>query len=93
MSGETVTAGERLNGATVVGVLRYTVYTLAALLALSLLAVGTIAIIAEIKGTWHWAIHLQSTVSYVGLFISYLLYALVPLFGLLLVSRWWFDDA
>jgi hypothetical protein len=93
MSGGTVTRGKRLDGATVVGVLRYTVYALTALLALSLLVVGTIAIIAELKGTWHWAIHLQSTVSYVGLFISYLLTALVPLFGLLLVSRWWFDDA
>jgi len=93
MSEGTVTRGKPPDGATVVGALRYTVYALTALLGLSLLVVGTIAIIAELKGTWHWAIHLQSTVSYVGLFISYLLYALVPLFGLLLVSRWWFDDA
>ncbi|WP_237561281.1 MULTISPECIES: hypothetical protein [Halostella] len=93
MSERTVARGERLDGTRVVRVLGYAVYVLATLLALSLLTVGTIAIIAELKGTWHWAIHLQSTVSYVGLFISYLLTALVPLFGLLLVSRWWVDDA
>ncbi|NHN48941.1 hypothetical protein G9464_15250 [Halostella sp. JP-L12] len=92
MSERTVDRGRRrFDGATLHGYLRLVVYTLAALLAFALLAVGTVAIIAELKGTWHWAIHLESTVSYVGLFIYYLLYALVPLFGLLLVSRWWVD--
>ena len=81
----------RFDGETLHGYLRVVVYSLAALLGFALLTVGTVAIIAELKGTWHWAIHLESTVSYVGLFIYYLLYALVPLFGLLLVSRWWVD--
>jgi hypothetical protein len=65
------------------------VYLLAALVALSLLLVGTVAVIAEIKGTWHWAIHLESTISYMGVFTSWLLTALVPLFALLVVGRWW----
>lgn len=73
--------------------LRIAVYSLASLLALSLLAVGTVAIIAEVKGTWHWMIHLESTISYMALFISSLLTVLVPLTGLLLVGRWWWDDA
>ncbi|PSQ28960.1 hypothetical protein BRD03_01360 [Halobacteriales archaeon QS_9_68_17] len=83
--------GARLDGETLYGYLRVVVYSLTALLAFALLTVGTVAIIAELKGTWHWSIHLESTVSYVGLFVYYMLYALVPLFGLLLVGRWWVD--
>lgn len=93
MAESTVSRERTVDGASVLRFLRYAVYTLTAVLALTLLSIGTVAIIAELKGTWHWAIHLQSTVSYGGLFVSYLLTALVPLFGLLLVARWWVDDA
>lgn len=79
--------------ATVVGHLRVLVAVLAGLLLLSLLVVGTVAVIAEIKGTWHWAIHLESTISYVGLFVSRLLVVLVPAFLALLVGRWVIEDA
>ena len=82
-----------LDGARLLGYVRIAVYVLVSLLALSLLAVGTIAIIAEIKGTWHWAIHLQSTVSYIGLFVSRLLIVLVPLFVILVIGRRVVDDA
>lgn len=68
-------------------------YALTALLGLSLLIIGTIAIIAEVKGTWHWAIHLESTLSFVGLFVQYLLTALIPLFGLFVVVRGRWSDA
>ena len=68
--------------------LRVAVYVLASVLALSLLTVGTVAIIAELKGTWHWSIHLESTISYMGVFIDWLLTALVPLTALLLAGRW-----
>lgn len=78
---------QALDAATLLGYLRVTVYVLTALLGLSLLAVGTIAIIAELKGTWHWSIHLESMISFVGLFVSRLLVVLVPLFGLLVVGR------
>lgn len=77
----------QLDGATLLGYLRGTVYLLTGVLAVSLLVVGTIGIIAELKGTWHWQIHLQTTVSYVGLFVSYLLGVLIPLFVVLLVGR------
>lgn len=80
------TAG-RLDGPTLLGYLRGIVYLLTGVLALSLLVVGTIGVIAELKGTWHWQIHLQTTVSYVGLFVSYLLAVLVPLFVVLLIGR------
>jgi hypothetical protein len=63
------------------------VYVLAAVLALSLLVVGTVGVIAELKGTWHWQIHLQTTVSYMGIFVSYLLALLVPLFLVMVVGR------
>lgn len=66
---------------------RITVYVLVTVLVLSLLVVGTVGIIAELKGTWHWAIHLQSTVRYVGTFFGYLLALLVPLLLVLLVGR------
>ncbi len=71
--------------------LRVTVYSLATLLCCSLLVVGTVAVIAELKGTWHWAIHLESTISYMGVFVGALLLPLIPLTATLLVSRWWFD--
>lgn len=73
--------------------LRVVVYSLAAVLGVALLTIGTVAIIAELKGSWHWQIHLDSTVRYVGLFVQYLLWALVPLFGLLVVARWRWSDA
>lgn len=78
---------------TAVAYLQLLVVVLAGLLALSLLVVGTVAVIAEIKGTWHWSIHLESTISYVGLFVSRLLVVLVPAFLALVVGRWAVDDA
>lgn len=71
--------------------LQVAVYVLAGLVALSLLVVGTVAVIAEIKGTWHWAIHLESTISYVGVFVGWLLALLVPGFLLLVAGRWYCD--
>lgn len=82
----------RLDAATLLGYLRVAVYTLTVLLGLSLLVVGTVAIIAELKGTWHWAIHLQSTIRYMAVFVSRLLVVLVPLFALLVVGRQVVDD-
>jgi Ca2+/Na+ antiporter len=70
---------------------RTAVYVLGSLLATSLLVVGTVAIIAEIKGTWHWAIHLESTISFMAIAIGALLVVLVPLLVLLVVGRWWID--
>lgn len=75
------------------GYLRTAVYVLAAVLALTLLTVGTVGLIAELKGTWHWEIHLHTTVSYVGLFVGYLLIPLVPMVLLLFVGRRVIDDA
>lgn len=72
---------------------RMAVYFLTGVLALSLLMVGTVGIIAELKGSWHWQVHLQSTVSYGGVFVTYLLALLVPLFVLLVVGRQVVDDA
>ena len=71
--------------------IRVTVYLLTSLLALSLLIVGTVAVIAEIKGTWHWAIHLESTISFMALAIGGLLVLLVPLSVALVAGRWWID--
>lgn len=68
--------------------LRVAVYSLGVVLALSLLTVGSVAIIAELKGTWHWQIHLETTVSYMAVFIEWVLTALVPLAVLLGVVRW-----
>ncbi len=76
-----------LDAATALGYVRVAVYSLTALLGLSLLVVGTVALIAEVKGTWHWAIHLESTISYMAVFVSRLLFVLVPLFAVLLVGR------
>lgn len=82
-----------LDAASLLGYVRTTVYVLTAVLALSLLMVGTVGLIAEIKGTWHWAIHLESTISYMALFISRLLFVLVPLFLVLVVGRQVVTDA
>jgi hypothetical protein len=68
--------------------IRVTVFSLAALVGLSLLVIGTVAILAEIKGTWHWMIHLESTISYMALFVSWVLLALAPLTLVLLYGRW-----
>lgn len=67
-------------------------YALTALLGLSLLATGTIAVIAQLKGTWHWMIHLESMISYMSLFVGGLLVVLVPTYGLLAFGRWWMDE-
>lgn len=75
------------DAATALGYVRVAVYSLTALLGLSLLVVGTVAILAEVKGTWHWAIHLESTISYVAVLVRGLLFVLVPLFAVLLVGR------
>ena len=72
--------------------LRVAVYTLGLVLGLSLLTVGTVALIAEVKGTWHWMIHLESTISYMSIFVVGVIAALVPLSGAMLVGRWWVDD-
>ncbi|QLG64004.1 hypothetical protein HUG12_06490 [Halorarum salinum] len=66
-------------------------FVLAALVGLSVLAVGTVAVIAEVKGTWHWAIHLESTISYMGIFIGVQTAVLVPLVLTSLVARRAFD--
>lgn len=71
--------------------LRVTVYSLTALLGLSLLSIGTIAVIAQLKGTWHWMIHLESMVSYMALVIAVTVGALVPLFVAFVSARRWYD--
>lgn len=71
--------------------LRATVYSLTALLGLALLALGSIAVIAQLKGTWHWMIHLESAVSFMSLVILWTVAALLPAFGLLVAARRWFD--
>ncbi|EMA32960.1 hypothetical protein [Haloarcula japonica] len=86
-------SNSRLTAVSLLGYLRILVYTLATLLALSLLVVGTIGLIAELKGSWHWQIHLESTISYIGLFVSRLLVALVPLYVVLVVGRRVIPDA
>jgi hypothetical protein len=68
--------------------LRVIVYTLGFLVGLSLLTVGTIAVIAEAKGTWHWQIHLETTVAYTAVFVVYLLAALAPSAAVLALARW-----
>lgn len=85
--------GGAVDLASAVSYLQVVVAVLTALLALCLLVVGTVAVIAELKGTWHWAIHLESTISYVGLFVSRLLVVHVPLFLALVVGRWVVDGA
>lgn len=71
------------------GYVRVAVYVVAGMIGLSLLVVGTIAAIAGLKGTWHWSIHLESTIRYMATLVQYLLALLVPLFGLLLAGRWY----
>jgi hypothetical protein len=71
------------------GYVRVAVYVIASLIAISLLLVGTVAVIAGLKGTWHWSIHLESTIRYMATLVQYLLALLVPLFGVLLVGRWY----
>jgi len=71
------------------GYVRVAVYVVTAMIGLSLLVVGTVAVIAGLKGTWHWSIHLESTIRYMSTVVQYLLVVLVPLFGTLLVGRWY----
>jgi hypothetical protein len=71
------------------GYVRVAVYLTTALIGLSILVVGTVAVIAGLKGTWHWSIHLESTIRYMATLVQYLLALLVPLFGILLVGRWY----
>ena len=66
-------------------------YSLSFLVALSLLVVGTVAVVAEVKGTWHWAIHLESTISYMGVLIGGMLALLVPLLLVSLGARLVYD--
>lgn len=87
----TENAGGVPDAETALDYLRVAVYVLTALVALSLLVVGTVAVVAEVKGTWHWAIHLESTISYVGVLVSRLLVVLVPGFLLLVAGRWYYD--
>ena len=68
---------------------RVAVFLITAMIGLSLLVVGTVAVIAGLKGTWHWAIHLETTIRYMSTLVQYLLVVLVPLFGTLLVARWY----
>jgi len=76
---------------TLLSYLHVATYSLAGVLALSLLVVGTVALIAEVKGTWHWMIHLESTISYMGVFVGLVLVVLVPLAGLTFAGRWLLD--
>jgi hypothetical protein len=71
------------------GYVRVAVYVVTGLIGLSLLVVGTVAVIAGLKGTWHWSIHLESTIRYMATLVQYLLTLLVPLFGVLVVGRWY----
>lgn len=70
---------------------RVATYSLTALVALSLLTVGTVAVIAEVKGTWHWAIHLESTISYMAVFLGAQLALLAPLLAISLTARLVYD--
>lgn len=80
--------GQSTNRTALMRSLRLTVYSLAGLLGLSLLVIGSVAVIAELKGTWHWMIHLQSTVSYMVVFITGNLLLLVPLAVLMVYGNW-----
>jgi pilus assembly protein TadC len=77
--------------ARMLGYVRGVTYLLGSLLMLALLTVGTVGIIAEVKGTWHWAIHLESTISFVGAFVAAVLGLLLPSAAILLVGRWTVD--
>lgn len=93
MAVDTAESEGTIDAATSLDYLRLVVAALAGLVALCLLVVGTVAVIAELKGTWHWAIHLESTISFMGVFVSRLLALLVPAFLLLVVGRQVVDDA
>lgn len=78
-------------GARALHYVRVSQYVIASLVAFSVLVVGTVAVIAEVKGTWHWSIHLESTISYMGVFIGALLVGLVPLVAVSLAARVVYD--
>ncbi|MFB6161201.1 MAG: hypothetical protein ABEJ61_08505 [Haloferacaceae archaeon] len=86
-----VTRDDRPASVRALDYVRLATQALAAVLGVSLLLVGTVGVIAELKGTWHWAIHFDSTISFMAVFVSGVLALLVPLFGTLLVGRWWVD--
>lgn len=88
MKHESVTSNRRIfDRVSTLAVLQRGVYGLTVLLGLSLLATGSIAIIAEVKGTWHWQIHLESMISYMAIFVIAILVVLIPLYLLLVVAR------
>jgi len=80
-------ADGRSTSARTLGYLRGLTYALGAILVLALLTVGTVGIIAELKGTWHWAIHLESTISFMGVFVAAVLALLLPSATLLVIGR------
>lgn len=82
-----VPTGERLLSG-----VNYLVYTLAFLLLFALAMVGSVAFISEIKGTWHWALHLESAISYLGVFVWWVLGVLVPLTVVKFLGRWYVHD-
>jgi hypothetical protein len=92
VEGSETGTGEPSTAARALGYIRGVTYGLGTLLILSLLAVGTVGIIAEIKGTWHWAIHLESTISFMGVFVAAVLALLIPSTVLLLAGRWMIDE-
>lgn len=91
-------AASRLRPESLLRYVRMSVYALTVVLATSLLVVGTVGLITVFKNSlqpgrnWHWGIHLESTISYMGLFMSRLLLLLVPLFCILVVGRWLVAD-
>jgi hypothetical protein len=92
VDGADADAESRSTPVRMLGYIRGVTYSLGAILILALLAVGTVGIIAELKGTWHWAIHLESTISFMGVFVAAVLALLLPAAALLLLGRWWIDD-
>lgn len=88
-STDTVDDADAVGRARLVHYLRMLVYSLTGLLGLSLLTVGTIAVIAQLKGSWHWMIHLESTVSFMAVFVAGVVAALVPTFALFVATRRW----
>ena len=88
MNHETATTDDRiLDRISIRSSLRKIVYSLTLMLGFSLLATGLIAIIAAMKGTWHWQIHLESMISHMAVFVIAILVVLVPLYVLLFVAR------
>jgi len=92
VDGSDADAESRSTPARALDYIRGVTYTLGTILILALLAVGTVGIIAELKGTWHWAIHLESTISFMGVFVAAVLALLLPATALLLLGRWRIDD-